>query len=106
MTDIDPQAPGGPQRRVALFGIKLRDGIWEVTKDGEFFGHYVSDQPAFDAAEAAALAIVANGGAADIRWTDRRPQIAASDRARGLEACANGLVRSMQFRPGSTRIVP
>jgi len=105
MTDIDPRAAIAPLGRVTLFGIKLSGGIWQVTRDGEFYGHYTTDQPAFAAAESAARAIVANGGAADIRWTDRRPQIDASDRASGLEAAAIGTVRAMHFRPRS-RIMP
>jgi hypothetical protein len=36
-----------------LFEVAHRRGIWEVTKDGRFYGHYHSQQPAFDAVEAA-----------------------------------------------------
>ena len=69
-----------------MFGVELRSGIWQVTRDGHFYGHYMAGQPAFDAAEAAARAIVANGGAADIQWNKARPQ-------------------AIQFRAGSTRNV-
>jgi hypothetical protein len=51
-----------------------RAGIWELTKDGVFYGHYHEPQPAFDAANAAARAIVANGGSADILLRGERPR--------------------------------
>ena len=75
---------------MTLFGVRLRGGIWQVTQDGRFYGHYMADQPAFDAAQAAALAIVARGGAADIRWTERRPQAGAANHAKGLGAVPIG----------------
>ena len=53
---LPPPAP-------TLFEVAHRGGIWEVTKDGRFYGHYLSQQPAFDAVEAAAHAAVASGGA-------------------------------------------
>src|SRR5579871_4669849 len=46
----------------------------ELTKDGAFYGHYYGQQPAFDAANAAARAIVANGGSADILLRGERPR--------------------------------
>jgi hypothetical protein len=102
-----PRAIGELQERPAtLFRVRLRGGIWQVTKDGRFYGHYMADQPAFEAAEAAALGVVASGGAADISWNDRRPQGADADRAKGLAVTPIGTVRTMQFRAGSTRIVP
>jgi hypothetical protein len=107
MTDIGPRATSAPQGRPAtVFRVILRGGIWQVTKDGRFYGHYMADRPAFDAARAAALGVVASGGAADILWNDRRPQGAAADRAKGLAVTPFGTVRTMQFRAGSTRIVP
>jgi guanyl-specific ribonuclease Sa len=54
-----------PPPASTLFEVAHRGGIWEVTKDGRFYGHYHSQQPAFDA-EAAAHAAVASGGSADI----------------------------------------
>jgi hypothetical protein len=78
-----------------LLEVSRRAGIWEVTKDGRFYGHYTSDQPAFDAAEAAAFAIVAGGGTADVLWNDGRPSRNAPI----------GAVQSMEFRPGLTRVV-
>ena len=102
-----PRAIGGPQGLPAtLFRVILRGGIWQVTKDGRFYGHCVAGQPAFDAAQAAALGVVASGGAADILWSDGRPQGAAADQAKGLAVTPIGTVRTMQFRAGSTRIVP
>jgi hypothetical protein len=55
-----------PPPAPTLFEVAHRGGIWEVTKDGRFYGHYHSQQPAFDAVEAAAHAAVASGGSADI----------------------------------------
>jgi hypothetical protein len=42
-----------PPPTPTLFEVAHRRGIWEVTKDGRFYGHYHSQQPAFDAVEAA-----------------------------------------------------
>lgn len=106
MIDVDPRAVPGPEGHVTLFGVRPRGGIWQVTQDGRFYGHYMSDQPAFDAAQAAALAIVARGGAADIRWTERRPDAGATNHAKGLAAAPIGGARIAQFRAGSTRILP
>jgi hypothetical protein len=56
------------QRKIVptLLQLSLRAGIWELTRDGVFYGHYYQQQPAFEAAHTAARAIVANGGCADI----------------------------------------
>ena len=106
MTDISSQTIPGAEGHVTLFGVRLRGGIWQVTQDGRFYGHYMSDQPAFDAAQAAALAIVARGGAADVRWTERRPQVGAANHVEGLGTIPIGGARTAQFRVGSTRILP
>jgi hypothetical protein len=60
-----------------LLELAFRAGFWEVTKDGDFYGHYDVRQHAFDAVEAAAHAIVAGGGCADIllRGERRRPTV-------------------------------
>lgn len=42
--------------------VRRRSGIWEVTRDGAFFGQFHQRQPAVDAAAAAVFAIVASGG--------------------------------------------
>ena len=103
--NIDPVTE--PQARaVTLFGVKLHGGVWQVTQDGRFYSHYMTGQPAFDAAEAAARAVVASGGAADVLWNDRRRQANASDLVKGLAVAPIGLMRTMEFRAGSTRIVP
>jgi len=91
---------------VTLFGVTLGGGVWQVTRDGRFYGHYMTGQPAFDAAEAAARAVVASGGAADVLWHDRRPGIDPSDRAKGPTVALVGAMRTMEFRAGPTRIVP
>jgi hypothetical protein len=64
------------QPPATLFEIAHRSGIWEVTKDGRFYGHYHSQQPAFDAVEAAAHEAVASGGSADILLRGERPPLA------------------------------
>jgi hypothetical protein len=61
-----------------LFEVAHLRGMWEVTKDGRFYGHYRTQQPAFDAVEAAAHAVVASGGAADILLRGERPPRAVS----------------------------
>jgi hypothetical protein len=49
-----------------LFQVTLRSGIWEVTKDRAFYGHYFLEKPAMDAALAAASDIAAAGGVAEV----------------------------------------
>ncbi|WIM09295.1 hypothetical protein [Enhydrobacter sp.] len=94
---VDPTPPAlGPanieRRPVTRLEVRRRESIWEITSDGRLCGHYDDDQPAFDAAEAMALALVADGGAADLLWTDARPQSGVPDRI-------------IEFRSGSTTIV-
>jgi hypothetical protein len=104
--NTDTRAVGGLQARPAtMFRVGLHAGIWQVTKDGRFYGHYMADQSAFDAAEAAARAIVASGGTADVLWNDRRPQVGSADRSQDPNVMPFGVVRAMEFRAGSTRIV-
>ena len=77
--------PGGPVvtgaegQSVRQLQVRGRAGIWEVIQDDRFYGHYMGCPAAFDAAEAAAMAIVANGGAADLRHSSRgkRPKALA-----------------------------
>jgi hypothetical protein len=102
---IDPVSRSQAQV-ITLFGVTLGGGVWQVTRNGRFYGHYMTAQPAFDAAEAAARAVVASGGAADVLWRDRRPQTDASDRAKGLAVAPVGRMRTIEFRAASTRIVP
>jgi hypothetical protein len=92
-------------RPVTRLEVSLRSGIWAVTKDGQFYGHYFGDQSAFDAAKAAAFAVVASGGAADVSWKEPRGHPGASDQAKGSDVATSGVVRTMEFRPGSARIV-
>jgi hypothetical protein len=60
-----------------LLQLALRAGIWEVTRDGDFYGHFHQRQQAFDAMEAAAHAIVAGGGCVDILLRGERRAPAA-----------------------------
>jgi hypothetical protein len=93
----------GP-RAVRRIQIRGRAGIWEVTRDDRFYGHYMGFQAAFDAAEAAALAIVASGGAADIRFKEGRLQPGVPEPARGSGLTSISAMRTMQFRAGSAPI--
>lgn len=93
------------EQSVTLLEVGHRSGIWAVTRDGQFYGHYIGVQSAFDAAEAAAFAVVASGGAADVVWDDARPQSAASEQTRGSGVTPIKVLRTMKFRTGSARIV-
>lgn len=57
-----------------LLQLTFRAGLWEVTKDGTFYGRYDAQQRAFEAVEAEAHAIVAGGGCADILLRGERRQ--------------------------------
>jgi hypothetical protein len=104
--NVDSQLVSRPQvRPVTLIKVWVCGGIWQVTKDGYFYGHYMADQPAVDAAESAALAIVAGGGTADILWNDGQRRATASNPTTGSDVASNGVTRTMQFRVGSTRVV-
>jgi hypothetical protein len=78
--------------------VRGRAGVWEVIRDDRFYGHYMGHAAAFAAAEAAALAIVAKGGSADIHFREQSPADAAPP------APASGM-RTMGFRPGTTPVV-
>lgn len=88
--DIDKVASSVPRR----LQVRGRAGVWEVIQEGRFYGHYTAHAAAFAAAEAAALAIVAKGGSADIRFREAAPP-----------AAAGSAMRTMEFRPGSTPVV-
>ncbi|WIM12951.1 MAG: hypothetical protein OJF58_003915 [Enhydrobacter sp.] len=74
--DLDPVPYMVEQPEIVptLLLLARRAGVWEVTKDGVFYGHYYEQQPAFDAMNAAARTIVANGGSADILLRGERPR--------------------------------
>jgi hypothetical protein len=65
-----------------LFEVAHRRGLWEVTRDGRFYGHYFSRQSSFDAIESAAHAAMASGGSADIVLRGQRLPLAPPLRAR------------------------
>jgi hypothetical protein len=88
-------------RPLTRLEIRCSNGLWQVTRDGRFHGHYHADQLAFDAAESVALDVVANGGAADLWWNDPPPQ--SEDSVGGV--ALRGVSRIIEFRSGSTRIV-
>jgi hypothetical protein len=84
--------------------VRSRAGVWEVIQDDRFYGHYMGYQAAFDAAESAALAIVANGGAADLRFKQGQGR----QRPGGTTGGSGGpisAVLTMEFRAGSAPVV-
>ena len=84
-----------PPRRLQVRG---RAGVWEVLRDDRFYGHYMGHQAAFAAAEAAALAIVAKGGSADLHFREQ-PRAGVAPPAPGAG------MRTMEFRAGSAPVV-
>jgi hypothetical protein len=92
---IDPnqRAADPAVRRLQVRG---RAGVWEVLRDDRFYGHYMGYEAAFAAAEAAASAIVAGGGAADIRFKQGQPQPGAGPVS---------AMRIMEFRQGVAPVV-
>ena len=84
--------------------VRGRAGIWEVIQDDRFHGHYMGYQAAFDAAEAAAMAIVANGGAADLRFKQGQAHQGVSGPAGGSGGPISAM-RTMEFRAGSAPVV-
>lgn len=101
--DFGPPNPAAasPLRRLQVRG---RAGIWEVIQDNRFYGHYMGYQAAFDAAEAAAMAIVAGGGAADLRFKQGQ-----GDRGVARPTARSGgpisAMMTMEFRAGSAPVV-
>lgn len=72
---LDPMPQMEPRKIVpTLLQLSPRAGIWELTKDGVFYGHYYQQQSAFEAAHTAARAIFANGGCADILLLGEEPR--------------------------------
>lgn len=102
-TDFAQESDRSERASVTRLEVRRSTGLWQVTRDGQFHGHYDADQSAFDAAEAAALDVVANGGAADLWWNDPRSQSEESDPATSV--ASRGVSRTIEFRSGSTRIV-
>ena len=90
--------PGGPT--VRRLQVRGRAGVWEVLRDDRFYGHYMGYEAAFAAAEAAASAIVADGGAADIRFKEGRSQPSHAEPARGSAPGSIPTMRTMEFRQG------
>jgi hypothetical protein len=80
ITDLERRGhnlvPVLPPPAPTLFEVAHRRGIWEVTKDGRFYGHYHSPQAAFDAVQGAAQAAVASGGSADVLLRGKRSPLA------------------------------
>jgi hypothetical protein len=81
---------------VAILRVEYRRLVWEVTRDGKFYGHYHERQPALDAAVAAATAIVAQSGRADVVLEHESSAADRSAHDRGV--CVPRSVRTTQFR--------
>jgi hypothetical protein len=104
---INPDQPAfGPANPAAVRRLQVRGraGIWEVLQDDRFYGHYMGYQAAFDAAEAAAMTIVANGGAADLRFK-QGPANQGVGRPAGGSGGSIGALRTMEFRAGAAPVV-
>ena len=93
-----------PNRPVSRLQVRGRAGIWEVIQDDRFYGHYLGYETAFAAAEAAAMVIVANGGAADLRFRQGQAPPGAG-RPAGGSGGPTSAMRTMEFRAGSAPVV-
>jgi hypothetical protein len=93
------------QKAVRRIQVRGRAGIWEVLRDDRFFGHYMGYQAALDAAKAAAEAIVAGGGAADVRFKQGRSQPGVAEPTGGPGFAPIGTIRTMEFRAGAEPVV-
>jgi hypothetical protein len=58
-----PEIPGRP---AVAFELRHRSGIWEVKRDGSFYGDFLSEREALDSAQAAVRSVVAAGGFATL----------------------------------------
>ena len=102
--------PGGPvvvaaeRQTVRRLQVRGRAGIWEVLQDDRFYGHYMGYQAAFDTAEAAAMAIVSDGGAADIRFKEGQAKQGVGQPAGGSGGPVSA-IRTIEFRAGSAPVV-
>ena len=101
VTGAEGQGQGQAVRRLQVRG---RAGIWEVIQDDRFYGHYMGYQAAFAAAEAAAMAIVANGGAADLRFKQGQADPGVGGPTGGSGGPISAM-RTMEFRAGSAPVV-
>jgi len=109
-----PSNPTGPPvpplpRAATKVEMRCRRGIWEVTRDGEFHGHYGTRLPAFEEAERVARAAVAGGDWAIIRLHDERPAAPPAGQSKPVRL-ANGEpamvrnVRTITFRAAAPQI--
>lgn len=60
--------PFAPASKSVLFVVQRRSGIWNVTRDGVFFGDFVEEKNALEAAQTAGHAIFKAGGRAEITF--------------------------------------
>lgn len=102
--------PGGPhvapaeRQAVRRLQVRSRAGVWEVIQDDRFYGHYMGYQAAFDAAEAAAMSIVASGGAADLRFKQEQVHRRLGGTTGGSGGPVSAML-TMEFRAGSAPVV-
>jgi len=104
LAPIDPAGRTMPPvpRAVTKVEVRRRRGVWEVTRDGEFHGHYDAWLPAFESAERVARAAVAGGDSAVVRLHEERP--AAPARQSNGESVIVRNVRTITFRAAAAHI--
>jgi len=67
----DAPTPTPPQKPAAtsdLIRTELRHGVWHVTRNDKFYGDYLAEQPAVDAAVKLSRDIERSGGIALVRF--------------------------------------
>ncbi|HZV05996.1 MAG TPA: hypothetical protein VE999_13030 [Gemmataceae bacterium] len=80
---------------VVILRVGYRRGIWEVTRDGNFYGHYQGRLSALDAAVAVAKSIVALSRRADVSLEDEPSAVDRKGHGPGVP----GQMRTLHFRP-------
>jgi hypothetical protein len=82
---------------VVILRVEYRRGIWEVTRDGDFYGQYHGRLSALDAAVALAKSIVALSRRADVSLEDEPSAVDYKDH--GPDVSVPGQMRTLHFRP-------
>ena len=110
LAPINPVVPTMPPlpRAGTKVEVRHRRGVWEVTRDGEFHGHYGARLPAFVEAERVARAAVAGGDSAVIRLHEERPATPPSGQSKPARLPNGELVmvrnvRTITFRAATAQ---
>ena len=82
---------------VVVLRVGYRRGIWEVTRDANFYGHYHRRLSALDAAVAVAKSIVALSRRADVSLEDEPSAVDRKDH--GPSVGVPGQMQTLHFRP-------